>query len=115
MLNIISAVLAGLVDLVQLGVLALLLGPDLNDIRRSGGDTDLLPFGIGTGACDGPLLVPGRIPAVWAGGVKVGITVTPDTHAHSYFPPSMASRSFTLPLERPPRPINSSISRTSLA
>jgi hypothetical protein len=54
------------VDLVQLGVLALLLGPDFNDMS-SGGGSDLLPLGIGTGACNGPLLVPGRIPAVWAG------------------------------------------------
>jgi hypothetical protein len=68
------------VDLVQLGVLGLLLGPDFNDMGIRGG-TDVSPLGIGTGAFDGPLLVPSRIPAPWAGGVKVEITVTPDVHA----------------------------------
>jgi hypothetical protein len=73
------------VDLVQLGVLVLLLGPDFNDMR-SGGGSDLPPLGIGTGACNGPLLIPGRIPALCAGGVKVRITVTPDAHAHLLLP-----------------------------
>jgi hypothetical protein len=46
------------VDLVQLGVLALLLGPDFNDMR-SGSGTDLLPLGIGTGACKGATVYTG--------------------------------------------------------
>jgi hypothetical protein len=61
-------------------------------MRRRGGGTNLLPFDIGTGACNGPLLVPGRIPALWAGGVKVEITVTPDAHAHVPPPPCRAPR-----------------------
>jgi hypothetical protein len=34
----------------------------------------------------GPLFIPGRIPALCAGGVKVRITVTPDAHAHLLLP-----------------------------
>lgn len=77
------------VDLAHLGVLALLLGPDLNDMSTGGG-TNLLPLGIGAGACDGPLLLPGRIPALWARRVKVEITLTPDAHAHLLLPPCRA-------------------------
>jgi hypothetical protein len=73
------------VNVVQLGVLALLPGPDFNDMRIRGG-TDIVPLGIGTGASNGPLLVLGRIPALRAPGMKVAISVAPDAHAHLLLP-----------------------------
>ncbi|SPM35788.1 Mycobacterium rhizamassiliense ORFan, partial [Mycobacterium rhizamassiliense] len=79
------------VDVVQLGISGLLPGPDRNDMRRCGDSTEHPAFGIGAGACDGPLFISSRIPTPWAGRVKVGITVTPDAHAHFYLSPSMAS------------------------
>jgi hypothetical protein len=85
------------------GVQGLLLGPDLNDIRRSGGG--LLPSSIGTGAFGWPLLEPCRVPAPRAGGVEAGVGVTPNAHAHVYLPRSMVlprcmvPRSSNLPVD----------------